>query len=214
MRFLDGFGSEDNIGPGGTGPNWNVEICDYRRAMAGHRAYTFANQTVGLSAGAARVASGLQVLYGVPSGMGPNAAAWEEGAEELVAHASELVRRFWAAGWEPVTHARAADPAVLVERFGRWGTPWTPAAPRGIFLTCFNATAEPVRTELTVETADLGIDDPAAARVRDLASEVPLPFTATAGRLHVPLALEPFGYTVVQIAPHDLSRHPGDRTQP
>ncbi|HHQ47885.1 MAG TPA: hypothetical protein ENK19_03275, partial [Acidobacteria bacterium] len=105
--FLDAFGSEGNLAPDGTGVNWNLEIEDYRRAVAGPRPYLFTDQTVGLTAEQARRFTGPAILFGVPSYPGPNSRDWEPGAEQEVERATGLVFSFWAAGWEPLTFARA-----------------------------------------------------------------------------------------------------------
>ena len=59
-----------------------------------------------------------------------------------------MLRRLNAAGWEPVTHARAEPDSVLVERFGE-------RPDRGLFLTIRNPGAASQRARLTVQLAPL-----------------------------------------------------------
>lgn len=54
-----------------------------------------------------------------------------------------VIKRLSAAGWEPVTGARASDELVRIERFGKPGGP--------LMWTMFNDSAEPRTTTVTVE---------------------------------------------------------------
>jgi len=187
--FIDGFGSEGNLRADGTGDNWNLEIINYRRATAYHRPYLFTNQTVGLTAEAARRFAGLAVLYGVVSGPGPNSRDWAPEAEQIVHDAAALVTAFWAYGWEPRTLAHADRPEVLVERFGRPRSRLGPHDPGDVFYTILDTSDEPVTTVLTIDAASLGLDAPATAAVIDLESGQPVPFAANAGKIMLTIDL-------------------------
>ncbi len=212
--LIDGFGSEGNIGPGGTGLNWNLEILDYRRAIADRRPYLFTNQTVGLTAEQARLFVGPAILFGVPSGVGPNGHDWEPEAEREVERAAELVFSFWAAGWEPVTLARADDPEILMERFGRAGSPADSAAPAGIFFTVYNPGETRRRTTVSVDLVELGLAGAAGLRLTDLETGEPLPFVRSGGFMSVSLTLPPGRTRVLRLLPLPLPRRPAGRVGP
>jgi len=212
--FIDGFGSEGNIGPNGTGINWNQEILDYRRAIADRRPYLFTNQTVGLTAEQARLFVGPAILYGVPSGVGPNGHDWEPEAEEEVEHAAELVHAFWAAGWEPLTLARADEPEILMERFGRSGPPDDPSAPPGIFFTVYNSTDAGLETAITVDLEELGLAEVAALRMTDLETAETLDVSRSGGVLSLSVGLEPRQTRVLRLLSFLPARRPDGRAGP
>src|SRR5581483_2122316 len=90
-----------------------------------------------------------------------------------------IIKRLSAAGWEPITYARSANPAVYVERFG----------PR--LFTMLNASRQPQETTLTIDLRALGL--PAAPpRVTNLltGAEVPARLSGNTLRLSVSLAAE------------------------
>lgn len=108
-------------------------------------------------------------LYGVHPSIGRACdTAWERHSA-LYRRFREPVRRIAAAGWEPVTHARASDPRVRIERFGQ---------PKdGVYLTLLNTAAEPVQTRLEVDTKALGLPERLTARDLLDGREFRAPFT-------------------------------------
>jgi len=211
--FIDGFGSEGNLGPDGTGTNWNLEIQDYRRAIADRRPYLFTDQTVGLTAEQARLFVGPAVLFGVASGVGPNGHNWEPEAEQEVERAAELVFSFWAAGWEPLTFARTGVPDVLVERFGRAGPP-EPEAPGGIFFTVYDAADQSKEATLTVELGKLGLARAQALCLVDLETGEPVPFSRNGDSLRATVALDARQTRVLHLLPSPRALRPAGRRTP
>ncbi len=212
--FIDGFGSEGNIGRDGTGPNWNLEIQDYRRAVADRRPYLFTNQTVGFTEDQARLFEGPAILFGVPSGVGPNGHDWEPEAEALVEEAAELVFTFWAAGWEPLTCARTTDPEVLMERFGRMGPPRDPSAPPGIFFTVYNPDDAGRDVTISIDLGGLGLSQVSTLRLTDGATGEPIPFSRDGGFMSLTLALEAHQARVVHLLPSPRTGRPAGRRMP
>jgi hypothetical protein len=71
-----------------------------------------------------------------------------------------LLRTINAAGWQPVTYARCADPAIWIERFGS-------AADGKIYLTMLNSAAEPKSVAVTLDRHALPLGS-AAPKITDL----------------------------------------------
>jgi len=212
-EYIDGFGSEGNLKGNGEGQNFNPEILDYRRAIAYGRPYLFANQTDGLTASEAYTFTQMALLYGVVVGAGSNAAGWEPEAQQAVSDTHRLVTEYWAAGWEPLTYARADSEDVWIERFGN------PAAAlasvdrglrrgeqiaastqseirnrkseieRGLFFAVHNHSEITRTAAITIETAPLGLTDPASATITDLATGQPVVFALVDGNIIVNLTL-------------------------
>ncbi|MFQ6057707.1 MAG: PQQ-binding-like beta-propeller repeat protein [Anaerolineae bacterium] len=210
-EYIDAFGSEGNLKGDGEGPNWNPEILDYRRAIAYGRPYLFANQTPGLTATEAYTFSQLALLYGVRPRRGPNAADWDPEAETIISDTVQLVTRYWAAGWEPLTYARANSDDVWIERFGSLtndGRLTTNDENRTLVVDPSFFVAFPIhnRTDITrtvtitIETAPLGLTDPTTATISDLASEQPMPFSVVDGNIVVGLTLGPRETRVLQVS--------------
>jgi len=215
-EYIDGFGGEGYLKGNGEGPNWNPEILDYRRAIAYSRPYMFANQMTGLTASEAYTFTRLALLYGVVAGTGPNAADWEPEAQRIVSDTAQLVTRYWAAGWEPLTYAYADSENIWVERFGGPGFPPVPTSshefPRtqrnsgelmgteGVLYFTVHNHSEATRTAtITIETTPLGLTDPASAAITDLATEQPVPFSVVDGDIVLTLALGPRETRVLQV---------------
>ena len=59
-----------------------------------------------------------------------------------------ILRKIGQAGWEPVTHAKASDETVWLERFG--------TGSKGLFFTVYNPTMETQRVEVAVDFDALG----------------------------------------------------------
>ena len=191
--YLDAFGSEGDLDGDGEGGNWNPEILDYRRAIAYGRPYLFVNQTVGLRVTEAYTSAQLAMLYGVNVGRGANGADWEPGAEQVLSDTSQVVHRYWAGGWQPLTYARTDDEQVWVERFGQ------AASEPGLYFPVHNATDLTRTVTLTLESGPLGLTDPATVVITDIVVTQTLPFTLTGSDLHVPLTLGPRQTRVLQV---------------
>ncbi|MFQ6059593.1 MAG: hypothetical protein ACE5MB_12020, partial [Anaerolineae bacterium] len=117
-EYIDGFGGEGTVESNAEGVNWNPEILDYRRAIAYGRSYLFFNHTPALTASEVYTFTRLALLYGVVPRRGAFSADWEPEAQQIMTDTMQLVMRYWAAGWEPLTYAWTDDEAVWVERFG------------------------------------------------------------------------------------------------
>jgi hypothetical protein len=217
VPFLDAMGSEGNLKGNGEGPNWNPEILDYRRAIAYSRPLLFANQMTGLTASEAYTFTQMALLYGVVAGAGPNAAEWEPEAQQIVSDTHELVTRYWAAGWEPLTYARADSEDIWVERFGGpefSGVPWSslefPGTRRNseelrgtqgvLYFTVHNHSEVTRTTTITIETTPLGLSNPDSAILADLVSNAILPFTVADGNIVVNLTLGPMATQVLKVS--------------
>jgi len=178
----------------------------------------------GLTASEAYTFTQLALLYGVAAGPGPNAAGWEPEAQQIISDTHALVTRYWAAGWEPLTYARADDEKVWVERFGH-----PPAAlasadrglgredriaasaqskirnqkseiVEGLYFTVHNHTTLTHTAAITIETAPLEIADPAAVTLTDIAITQTIPFSVVGGDIVVELALGPRQTRVLQVS--------------
>ncbi|MFQ6034176.1 MAG: hypothetical protein ACE5KR_04870, partial [Candidatus Bipolaricaulia bacterium] len=169
--FIDAFGGEGKT-LDGRGTNWNPEILDYRRAVTYHKPLLFANQTPGLTEEAARRFQALALLYGVWPRQGPHGSGWSPAVNKIFEDTVALVERYWWAGWEPVTDAKADDPAIWVEQFGD-----DPA--EGIFFAVYNSADEPVSFTLTIDGAALGLDSGDSITVTELATGEPAAVTLT-----------------------------------
>ena len=103
---------------------------------------------------------------------------WYEPVRPLFRKYMPIIRRLSAAGWEPITHARAGSPAILVERFG---------APGGeLLFTVYNDSDQSQQATLALDREALGI----ATDVTQLAEVVSGSQAAldADGRISAPLA--------------------------
>ena len=195
-RYIDGFGSEGNLGPDGRGRNWTPSILDYRRAIAYQRPYLFTNQTVGLTAEMAYTSSQLSLLYGVWPGHGPNGANWEPAAEQIISDTAELVGRYWAAGWEPIPYASADDEHVWIERFGGGETETAIAT---LFFAIYNHSDAQRTAVITLETQPLHILHPELVHITDIATTETIPYGASHDAIRFRLSLLPGQTRVLRI---------------
>jgi len=200
-EYIDVFGSEGSLNGDGEGLNWNPEILDYRRAIASGRPYLFANQTTGLTASEAYTFSQMALLYGVRPRRGPNGAGWDPAADQAISDTTHLVGRYWAVGWQPLTYARTDGNDVWAERFGRVATISQPgeAAP-GLFFTVHNRSDITRTAAITLETARLGLTDPASAVLTDIAITQTVPFDVVNGDIVAHLTLGPRQTRVLQLS--------------
>jgi len=132
-----------------------------------------------------------------PSGLGPGGTYWDhpeyyERDRLLFRKYQPLVKVIAAAGWEPLTFARAADAGLQVERFG--------AMEKGrVFFTVLNDSMEPVRSSLTVAADKLKL--PAKDFVVfDEVAQRRLGCEVGVGSLTIPLELSPQSVALVHIA--------------
>ena len=132
-----------------------------------------------------------------PSGLGPGGTYWDhpeyyERDRLLFCKYQPLVKTVAAAGWEPLTFARAADAGLQVERFG--------AMEKGrVFFTVLNDSMEPVRSALTVEADKLGLPKKELV-VFDEVAQRRLGCKASGDALTIPLDLPPQSVVLVHIA--------------
>ncbi len=164
----DFAGAEVNWLAGGQFQPDSDAVMSYRRTLSYQRPYGLLMNTAFEKLTPNQVERYFQasLFYGIyPSMFSEDSASnpyWERPAlyerdRGLFRRYIPLVRRVSAAGWEPVTYARASDAAVRVERFGRW-----PA----LYFTLRNTLDRPVNVTLAVDAGALGLP--------------PLPIAATA----------------------------------
>jgi len=209
-RYIDGFGSEGQVASNGEGKNFNPEILDYRRAIAYHRPYLFTIQASGVDASLAYTIGQLALLNGVYPGHGPNGSGWDPAADQIISDTAHLVGRYWAAGWEPLTYARAEDDAVWIERFGSGfqvansrlrveNLPPAALSPE-LYFTIHNRSDITRTAAITLETAPLGLSDPASALMTDIAITQTVPFFVVDGDIRFDLVLGPRQTRIVQLS--------------
>ena len=119
------------------------------------------------------------VLYGAYPSVGRECdKAWELYGD-VYRQYREPLRQIGAAGWEPVTYARAKPSDLRLERFGD--------ARRGLFFTLMNPTTKPQETRLELDASALGL--PPTLQATDLVTgrtwKSPFRFTLAAGQLQV-----------------------------
>ncbi|NOX60842.1 MAG: hypothetical protein GXP42_02675, partial [Chloroflexi bacterium] len=188
--FIDGFGSEGKLRGGAEGENWTPKILDYRRAIAFSKPYMFANQTPGLTAAEAYTFSQMALLYGVWPGHGPNGEGWQPEAEQIISDTATLLKQYWAAGWEPLTYARADEENVWIERFGRVSEGGE-SLQKGLYFTIHNRDDLTRTTNITLEAQALGLLDPESAQITDIAISETIPFSVENHLIHFDLTLGP-----------------------
>jgi len=199
-RYIDGFGSEGQLQPNGEGENFNPQILDYRRALAAKRPYLFTVQASGVTAVQAYTTCQLALLYGVHPGHGPNGHGWDPAADRIISDTARLVGRYWAAGWEPLTYARADDDRVWIERFGRVATFSRQESGNGLYFTVHNRSDMARTATVTMESTPLGIADPAAIVLTDIAITQTIPFNLVNGDIRFDLPLGPRQTRVVRVS--------------
>jgi len=179
--FIDAFGGEGKTTEG-RGINWDPEILDYRRAVAYHKPLLFANQTPQLTEEAARRFRALALLYGVWVRQGPHGTGWSPAVNEIMEETAALVERYWWAGWEPIPHAWADNPAIWVERFGD-------DLAEGIFFSAYNSSDTAAAFTLKIDAA-LGIEPASPLTIIELVSGEAMPFTFSEDGISLPALLE------------------------
>ncbi len=200
-RWIDAFGGEGKSS-GQDPTNWNPRILDYRRAIAYHKPQTWTNGEKNLTLADAQAYIARALFYGIFPTRKEEATGWESGADEALAAAQQLQRRYAAAGWEPLTYARSSDEAVWIERFGALranSATRTPQSEIGLYFTIYNQTDVTRTTTLTLESAALEIPDPNEVALTDIAITQTIPFRVTNGDIRFDLTLDPRQTRVVQV---------------
>ena len=191
--WLDVMGTEVSWAPGGKYVPDRDEVMCYRRALCYQRPYLLLLNTVYEDFPPAWVERYLQrcLAYGVfPSFFSHNAADnpyWQRPDlynrdRALFKRYIPIIKRLGEAGWEPVTWARADDPHVYLERFGRPGG--------AILLTAFNDSDKGRRARLTLELAALGATVTGEAKELLSGAQVPLQVAGEVGSLELELGPE------------------------
>jgi len=199
VPYIDGFGSEGQLHPNGEGENFKPQILDYRRALTAQRPYLFTIQASGVTASQAYTVGQLALLYGVYPGHGPNGQGWDPAADQIISDTAKLVRHYWAAGWEPLTYAQAEEENVWIERFGDAPSPSQQVGDRGLYFTIHNRSDITRTGIITIESAPLGLTDPAAAVLTDIAITQTIPFVVANGNIRFSLTLGPRQTRIVQV---------------
>ena len=115
-----------------------------------------------------------------------------ERARPLYKQFIPVLRRMFAAGWDPVTYARALPAEVQVERYG-------PGAAREVLFAVFNPTQEPAQVKLTVPAAELKLD--MAAKATALLAPADLPVLPDGDAIVVTVPVAAGRCEVVSLAP-------------
>ncbi|MCE5240892.1 NEW3 domain-containing protein [bacterium] len=105
-----------------------------------------------------------------------------------------VIERLSAAGWEPLTLARAPAPELLVERYGR-------LADSNLCLAVRNVGQEPLATTVALDPA-LGLPAaPSFVQAMDLVADAPVAATVSGKCLAVPVRLAPGEATALLVLP-------------
>ncbi|MGC9318744.1 MAG: hypothetical protein ACP5KN_12005, partial [Armatimonadota bacterium] len=102
-----------------------------------------------------------------------------------------VLRRVTAAGWRPVTCARAAQPEVAVER-------WGPGADGEVILTVLSSAEQDLDCELRVDADALGLEGEALV-ARDLLAGDSFEGAIAEGATHLTVPLSPQHVRVLQL---------------
>ena len=160
-HYLDVLGTETNwFRDGKWAPMEDAGLC-FKRAMCCQKPYCFLMNTHYADLTPALTERYMQrsLFYGMfPGFFSENAAQhcyfdtpeWYEPARALFKRYVPLVTRIAAAGWEPVTYARASDHRVYLERYG---------APHrnGLFFAALNETPDAVEATIVLDLDSLGL---------------------------------------------------------
>ncbi len=191
--WIDAFGGEGDT-HGEPTTNWDAHILDYRRAIAYHKPQSWTNGRKDLTTADAKAYVARALFYGIFPTRKQTATGWDAGAEEVLTQAQRLRNTYAPAGWEPLTYARTSNPNVWIERFGD-----PPTRPKGLYFTIYNPTDITRTTAITIESAPLGLTDPAAATLTDIAITQTIPFTVVGGNIHAILAVPPRWTRIVRV---------------
>ena len=203
-RFIDYFGGEGNFDAGSAeGDNWNPEILDYRRALAGSKPLGFQSFARDVSVETALEFAALARFYGVNISIQEEGeSSWSPDARDVVSATAAFVRQYALAGWEPLTYARADSEDVWLERFGKIPNAGLDFGfwPLDFYFPIHNRTDLTRTTTITIETTSLGLTDPASATITDLATDQTVPFSVVEGNIVVILTVGPRDTRVLQVS--------------
>jgi hypothetical protein len=90
-----------------------------------------------------------------------------------------VIKTLSAAGWQPITQARSAQPGVYVERFG------------ARHFTALNDTVQPQKTTLTIALAPLGLNNGTRLKAVNLLTSAEMETQQDGTTLRIPLSLQP-----------------------
>ncbi|NOX53099.1 MAG: hypothetical protein GXP27_01400 [Planctomycetes bacterium] len=152
---LDLMGTETNWLRGGRFSPPSADYMYLKRTMAWHKPYMFLMNTHYDDFGPELVERYMQrcLFYGMFPGFFSEDAStnpyfgnpkWYNRDRHLFKKYLPVIKRIAEAGWEPITLARADDPAVWIERFGQ-------SASSGLFFTVMNTAKELRRVRLTLD---------------------------------------------------------------
>ena len=96
----------------------------------------------------------------------PGYVEWYERDGDIYRRYIPIIKRLSAAGWEPVTHATAAQDYVRVERFG--------PRDRVVYFTLLNEGAQTCEVTLTIDTQALGAGGLGVRSITDLLADAPM----------------------------------------
>ncbi len=196
VPLIDTFGGEGQSKTD-SGSNWTTRILDYRRAMSGKKAMSWANEESGLSTGYVQAYVSRALLYGIYPKRKEEAAGWEPGSEEILKNAQEIFHLYASAGWEPVTYAASDNEDIWIERFGHMSSE---GEGTGLFFTVYNKGDSSYSSSITIESAALGLLDPASAKLTDIATGQQIPFSLSGNNIIFSLEMEPQQTRVIRIA--------------
>jgi hypothetical protein len=197
-RHIDAFGGEGKSKTGAS-TNWNPRILDYRRAIAYHKPRSFSNGDNDLTLQDVEEFVDLALFYAVYPNRKDDAHGWEEGSDELVAHAQQVVQQFAASGWEPITHASMDSADVWVERYGGGELEGGVQVDDDIHFAVHNTLTQAISSTLTVDLTPLGITDPTDLTVTELVSDSPASFQVIGEQALIAANLTPLDTLVFRL---------------
>lgn len=144
----------------------------------------------------------MAVLYGLYPSIGRRCDEAYELYGDLYRRFMPSLKRISAAGWQPITHARAQPEGPALERFGR-----DPQA--GLFITALNEAPGEYDGELVLDAGALGISDGMVAA--DITTGWILPVSVENGLARVDMPIRPNDVAVWQIgSPETIAAAAGE----
>lgn len=193
--WIDAFGGEGQSKTD-SGSNWTTRILDYRRAIVYGKTMSWSNEESHLTVEDVKAYTARALFYGIFPGRKEEAIDWEPGSEEILQDAQELFHQYAYAGWEPVTHARSDNKDIWLERFGN---PSPYSGNSTLFFTIYNNGDSFCSSEITVETAALGLTSPESIVLTDLATGQHVPFNLAGDGISFNIGLEPGHTGIIQV---------------
>ncbi len=192
--YLDIMGAETGL---------NISLADFNfvRSICHHKTFVTLLKGNYAQLGSAEIELFMKrcLAYGVfpgyfdwpPSGLGPGGRYWDhpeyyERDRLIFRKYQPLVKQIAAAGWEPLTYARASDPILHIERFGRE------------FFTVLNDSTEPRQSTLVIDADSLALPTEEFVVFDEIAARH-LPYQRKDGSLLLSLDLPPQSVAMLQI---------------